>query len=104
MIEAIKDTPISISLVIFAVIQMVKIFVKQHQGSDLWRKYREYIPYGILVITGIFMWFLAHYFGYTNDQINNLLQDAYFVGSGSVMFDQLLKPVERRMRTMLGLK
>lgn len=104
VVETAKELPFGMTLIFFAVIQIAKIVIKRYKDHAIWQKVREFVPYIALLLGGIFSLILAQYYGYTNDEIKLILQDAFYVGGGAVTLDQLLKPLEKRTRSMFGLK
>jgi hypothetical protein len=98
MIEIFKEQPILVTLAIYAIIQITKIYLKKAKKGAFWRKYREYIPYVVILLGVCVSAVFARYFGYSDSDIMRLLQDAFYVGGGAVTADQMLKLPEKYLR------
>lgn len=97
MLETLKDHPMLITLGTYALIQILKITLKKAQNGTFWKKYREYMPYVAILVGVVISAVFARFFGYTDEQIIELLRDAFYVGGSAVTIDQMLKLPERKL-------
>ena len=98
MIETLKEHPWMLTLGIFALIQIVKIYLKKSKKGAFWMKYRDYVPYVAILLGIVISAVFAKYFGFSDSDLLNLLQDAFYVGGSAITVDQLLKLPEKMLR------
>lgn len=93
-----KDHPWMVTLAIYAIIQITKIYLKKSKKTAFWTKYRDYIPYVAILLGIATSAVFAKYFGFSDSDLLNLMQDSFYVGGSAITLDQMLKLPEKWLR------